>query len=458
MVIGGGYCGLAAAYQLGCEGVRVTLIERDEDLGGLAGSFAVADTRLEKFYHHWFNHDVEIMRLIAELGLSGNVVTRASSVGAYYAHNLFKLSTPLDLLRFKPLPLIDRARLALFILRTRDLKDWRHLEDRTAGEWVRQMGGERSYQVLWEPLLRGKFGELADDVAAVWLWNKLKLRSKSRNKGGERLCYFRDGFAALAAAIAAAIRRQGGEILTGVAARGLEVEQGRVTGVATDGQTLAADAVLATPALPIVAELVAPHVPADYVERLRSIRYLANICVVLELSHSLSETYWLNVNDPGFPFVAVIEHTRLEPAVTYAGRHIVYLSKYLPASDPLYGAPDADVVAFTLPHLRRMFPKLDEKSVLASHVWRADYAQPLVDRGYRRRVPATRTPIENLSLVTMAQIYPEDRGTNYAVRQGRQAARQVAETLRRRPPRGAKRALDCNRPLAAAESCETSAP
>ena len=458
MVIGGGYCGLAAAYQLGCEGVRVTLIERDEELGGLAGSFAVADTRLEKFYHHWFSHDVEIMRLIAELGLSGNVVTRASSVGAYYAHNLFKLSTPLDLLRFKPLPLIDRARLALFILRARGLKDWRHLEDRTAGEWIRQMGGERSYQVLWEPLLRGKFGELADDVAAVWLWNKLKLRGRSRSKGGERLCYFRGGFAALADAIADAIRRQGGEILTGVAARGLEVEQGRVVGVVTDGQTLAADAVLATPALPIVTELVSPHVPSDYVERLRSIRYLANICVVLELSHSLSETYWLNVNDPGFPFIAVIEHTRFEPTATYAGRHIVYLSKYLPASDPLYGAPDADIVAFTLPHLRRMFPKLDAKSVLASHVWRADYAQPLVDRGYRRRIPALRTPLENLSLVTMAQIYPEDRGTNYAVRQGRQAARQVAETLRRRPPRGAERALDCNRPLVAAESCETSAP
>ena len=53
---------------------------------------------------------------------------------------------------------------------------------------------------------------------------------------------------------------------------------------------------------------------AGYVERLRRIRFLANVCIVLELDRSLSDTYWLNVNDPGFPFVGVIEHTNFEPS------------------------------------------------------------------------------------------------------------------------------------------------
>ena len=153
------------------------------------------------------------------------------------------------------------------------------------------------------------------------------------------------------------------------------------------GQTLAADAVVATPSLPVVAGLTAPHVPRAYVDELRRIRYLANVCVVLELKRSLSEIYWLNVNDPTFPFVAVIEHTNFEHAGTYAGRRIVYLSKYLPLEDPVYSMRDDAVVNFAIGHLRRMFPRLDPRSVIGAHVWRAPHAQPIVECGYHRMIP-----------------------------------------------------------------------
>lgn len=430
VVIGAGYCGLATAYELGRLGVRTTVLEQEAGVGGLAGSFAVGDTRLEKFYHHWFNHDTDVMRLIDELGLTAQLQLRASRTGTYYANTFFKLSKPMDLLRFQPLPFVDRVRLGLLALRARRVRDWRRLENRTAADWVRQLSGERAYRVVWEPLLRGKFGDLAEEIAAVWLWNKLKLRGGSRGRGGaEQLAYFDGGFAALADAIADAIRAGGGEIRTNTEAVGLQVCSGRVSGVATREHTFAADAVVATGALPIVADMVAPHVAAEYVGQLRTIRYLANICVVLELSRSLSEIYWLNVNDPSFPFVGVIEHTNLEPASSYSGRHIVYLSRYLPQSDPLYSAPDSEVTAFTLQHLRRMFPDFDDETILAKHVWRAAYAQPVVTQGYRQSIPSPRTPLDNLFLATMAQIYPEDRGTNYAVRQGREIARTVAATL-----------------------------
>ena len=429
-VIGAGFCGLAAAYELGVCGIRATVLERDGEIGGLAGSFNAGGAQLEKFYHHWFTHDVHIMRLVEELGQSDRILSRPSRAGAYYAHQFFKLSTPLDLLRFSPLPFWSRLRLGLLALRARRVRDWRGLEDRTAADWLRELGGERVYEVVWQPLLRGKFGDLAEEVAAVWFWNKLKLRGSSRGKGGaEQLAYYRGGFAALADALADAIRAQGGAIRTGVAVRGLQVDAGRVTDIVTADATVACDGVIATPALPIVAELVAPHVPGEYVALMRRIRYLANICVVLELDRSLSDIYWLNVNDPSFPFVAVIEHTNFEPASTYAGRHIVYLSKYLPATDAVYGMPDADVVAFTLEHLRRMFPDLADERVLAAHVWRARYAQPVVECGYRRLIPDRQTPLSNLLLATMAQIYPQDRGTNYAIQQGREAARAFAAML-----------------------------
>jgi protoporphyrinogen oxidase len=187
--------------------------------------------------------------------------------------------------------------------------------------------------------------------------------------------------------------------------------------------------VLATPALPIVADLVQPHATAKYVEQLHRIPYLANLCVVLELDRSLSNTYWLNVNDPGFPFVGIIEHTNFEPASTYAGRHIVYLSKYLPANSALYAMPDDALLDFCIPHLQRMFPSFDRSWILAHHVWRAEYAQPVVVPQYSALIPSTATPLNGLYLCSMAQVYPEDRGTNYAIREGRRAGGAIARAL-----------------------------
>lgn len=434
-VIGGGFCGLAAAWELGRLGIRATVLEADSGIGGLAGSFAVGGTRLEKFYHHWFTGDADMMRLIAELGLSDRVETRAARTGTYFARDFFALSTPLDLLRFSPLPLVDRLRLGLLTLRVRRVRDWRALEDRTAADWLRELGGERVWRVVWEPLLRGKFGDLAEEVAAVWFWNKIKLRGGSRGKRGEeRLAYFRGGFAALVDALAEAIRAQGGEVRTGFPVARPIVEAGRAAGVAGPGGTVRADAVIATPAPSVVADLVAACAPAGYAAALRRIRYLANICVVLELDRPLSDFYWLNVNDPGFPFVGAIEHTNFEPASTYGGRRLVYLSRYLSADDPAWSLPDGETVDFAFAHLRRMFPDLERGSVLAAHVWRARWAQPVVERGHRASIPEARTPLDGLWLANMAQIYPEDRGTNYAVAKGREVARLCAASLGVRSP------------------------
>jgi hypothetical protein len=59
------------------------------------------------------------------------------------------------------------------------------------------------------------------------------------------------------------------------------------------------------------------------------------------------------------------------PLRRYGGRHIVYLSKYLPEDDALYRMDDMAVVDFTLGHLARMFPDLRPDWVRAAHVWRA---------------------------------------------------------------------------------------
>lgn len=429
VVVGAGFTGLSAAMELVAAGVKVTVLESQSEIGGLASAFDVQGEKLDRFYHHWFTNDQAVMDLIADLGLQDQVQINPTNTGVYYGNKFFKLSTPLDLLKFSALPFFDRIRLGLLTLKARKVKDWLELEDRTAAEWLREMGGENVYRVVWEPLLRGKFGDAAEKVSAVWFWNKLKLRGGSRGKGGEeRLAYYTGGFVALAEAVAARIKQAGGEILTSNPVTAIREEGGRWFVDAASG-TIEADAVIATTALPLIADMVKGWASADYLAQLNRIEYLSNVCLVLEMDRSLSSTYWLNVNDPSFPFVAVIEHTNFASPQSYGGRHIVYLSKYLPHTDKLFLMSDDELLDFALPYLQRMFPALDREWIKRSHVWRARYSQPLVEKRYSSLIPAPESPKANLFLASMAQIYPEDRGTNYAVREGRKMGKDVAARL-----------------------------
>lgn len=428
VVVGGGFTGLSAALKLLERGCRVTVLEADTALGGLAGGFDVGGYTLERFYHHWFNNDAFVIDLVKELGLEDQVVLRPTRTGMYHAKSFFRLSSPLDLLTFTPLSFFDRIRLGMVVFRARAVRDWMTLENQTAKEWLIRICGERVYKIVWEPLLVGKFGPYADEVSAVWFWKKIALRGGSRSADGrEVLAYYRGGFAALADAMGAEVRRRGGEIRLGTGVTRVIADGRRVSAVELQGgERVAADAVLATPALPQIADLLEGAAPADYLARLRRVRYLANVCLVLELDRSLSETYWLNVADPTFPFVGIIEHTNFEPPASYGGRHIVYLSKYLPAEDPLYTMSNAELLDYSLPHIQRMFPAFERSWVVGHHVWRAAYAQPIMERHYSQIMPGAETPLDNLFISTMAQVYPEDRGTNYAIREGFAVAETIA--------------------------------
>jgi protoporphyrinogen oxidase len=430
VVVGAGFSGLSAAYELAKRGLRPIVLEAAAEVGGLAATFQVDGARLERFYHHWFTNDQHVVELVGELGLQDRIVYKATRTGMYFANQIYRLSTPLDVLRFPALPLSDRVRLGLTVLRARRVKNWREIDHLGAAEWLRRLGGDRAFRVVWEPLLRGKFGPHAEDVSAAWFWSKLRLRGGSRGaRGEEQLAYFRGGFAALADELVKRITRSGGQVRLRTSARGLITENGRVTGVTSETESIRADAAILTPALPIIAELMKPHVNAAYADRIGAIDYLANVCVVLELTRSLSELYWMNVNDPAFPFVGIIEHTNLDQADPSGRRHVVYFSRYLPASDPMFGAPDDHIIRLTMPHIQRMFPEFDPGSIRAAHVWQARYAQPLVIRNYSQLIPPHRTPITGVFIASMAQVYPEDRGTNYAIRDGRAVALLAANSL-----------------------------
>ena len=426
-IIGAGFTGLAAARDLQRAGFEVAVYDTDAHVGGLGGSFAPrgGGEPLDRFYHHWFTSDRAIMELIDELGLRDRVSFHDSLNGVYANGATLRLSTPWDLLRYPALPFIDRLRLAALGIRARLTRDWRALEGLTAQEWLTRLGGARVYAHLFEPLLRGKFGAHADTLSAVWIWNKLKLRGGSRGRdGAESLGYVRGSFATVAQALAEDIRAQGGQVHLGHPVTGLNPRAGGGWDLSGPWGQARADLVIATPAPALVARLVEGWADSATLGALTRVPYLANLCLVLELDRSLAQTYWLNVTDPSFPFVGVIEHTRFQSAAQYQGRHIVYLSRYLPQDEALLALDDDAVLAFALPHLKRMFPAFDPAWIQAHHVWRAMWAQPVVERRYSSLIPPEQ-PAPGLFLCSMAQIYPEDRGTNYAVRAGRALARRL---------------------------------
>jgi len=430
VVIGGGFTGLSAAYELARSGVAVTVLEKEDEVGGIAASFKINGHRVDRFYHHFFNSDKDLINLAGELGIASQLRYAPTKTSIYIAGRFYRLSSPMDLLRFRPLGLADRLRLGMLVLGARRLADWRLLESVTAEQWLVSRCGRRVYSVVWEPLLRAKFGPLASEVSAVWFWNKLVLRGGSRNSAGsEVLGYFSGSFGAMAQALADKIVSFGGEVRMGVPAGTVVVENGSVRGVRTPNGTIDAEAVIATPALPIIAGLLEGGATQGYIDGLKRIKYLANVCLVLELTSPLSDIYWLNINDPDIPFTGIVEHTNFLPVETCAGRHIVYLTKYLKQDSEMYNMGAEQLLEFSLPYIRRIFTGFEREQVYDYHVWKAPYAQPLIERYYSRLICPTEAPIKGLYIATMAQVYPQDRGVNYAVAQGRQAAKMAAKHL-----------------------------
>jgi protoporphyrinogen oxidase len=430
-IIGAGISGLATAYTLARSGTaaEIHVWDKSPGPGGLAGTFTVDDLTIEKFYHHLFKRDTALQELMAELGLAGQLQWRPAATGAYYSRRPYRFSTPLDLLRFDPLPFGDRIRLGLMALRARRVKNWEALDDMSAKDYIIREAGRRAYEVVWEPLLRGKFGPLAESVSAAWLWRKLVDRGGSRDsKGQEVLGYLRGGLGLVFDALVDRIRAAGHHVHLGTAVEALKATSSRIERIVTAAGTFQTDVVVAAAQTPEIAALL-PPAAADYAAQLRRIEFLANVCLILVMRQPLSDFYWTNVTDRSLPFVGVVEQTRWADREDYGGHHVAYISAYVSADDPRLGFDAEHLFAEYLPHLQRLFPTFDPAVVEKVVSWRARYAQPVVSVGYRHLVPSVRSPIPNLIVCTMAQIYPSDRQVSNGVEMARIAAAAVNEVM-----------------------------
>ena len=183
---------------------------------------------------------------------------------------------------------------------------------------------------------------------------------------------------------------------------------------------------LATVPNDVFAQLLEPGLAAevgeDYLARAASIEYFAALCLLLELDRGFSPFYWTNVADRALPFVGLIEHTNFVEPARYGGRRFLYVANYLPHGHELLELDAGALLDRYADGLRAVNPAFSRDWV--RHAWRfaEPAAQPIVTVGYAARIPPLKTPAAGLVLANTTQVYPEDRGTNYAVRLGAEAA------------------------------------
>jgi protoporphyrinogen oxidase len=280
---------------------------------------------------------------------------------------------------------------------------------------------------IWTPLLKGKFGDHFTAVSMAWLWARIHTRANSRATGGEKLGYFRGGFNVITAALETELRRLGVAIQTGAVVEKFRADR---RAAVIGGREVAFDGCIFTGSSPALAALL----PAEgdcgaYARQLRSIGYLGAICLVFTSEQKLGDFYWVNVNEPGAPFLVFIQQTNLVDAGFYGGRQVYYIGAYLPVDGPVFSLPDDELGRLWFDYLPKLFPQFDAGAVGEKHVFRFRAAQHIVDTHYEEKIPAHRTPLPGVYLANFSQIFPEDRGTNFAVAEGEKIAALVQREL-----------------------------
>lgn len=421
-IVGAGAGGLAAAYDLVRAGCRVAILESEAYVGGLASGFGQPhwEWTVERYYHHWFASDRHVLGLIRELGWQDQVIFPRPVTVVYHQGRFYPLDSPMAVLRFPGIAFIDRLRVGAAIGYLRYLASWPPLEKVTAHSWLPRWVGQRAYQALWEPLLVGKFGPYYQQVNMAWFWARFKARTP-------RLGTFQGGFQAFMDRLAEHLRGVGVEIR-------MTTPVQRIAAGATGGLVLHSangeerfDQCLVTTSPRLLAEL-APGVGPAYLDGLLKLKSMGAVAMVLALKRRLSEQgyYWHNLpKAAGFPFLSLVEHTNFISPEHFGGEHIVYCGDYLDPQHEYFSLSKAELLDRFLPALPRFNPGFTPDWVRESWLFRTPYAQPVPPINHSKTIPSLRTPMPGLWFASMSQVYPWDRGTNFAVQIARQAAAQM---------------------------------
>lgn len=429
-IIGAGFTGLSAAYQLIKKGHQVTIYEKDAQPGGLAIGFKEKEWEwtFEKHYHHWFtnkreevNHDQSVLGLAKEIGIP--VLIKRPKTSVYVDGEIFQFDSPKHVLQFPKLSVIDRLRMAFVAGILRYDPFWQPLEKVNASTFLPKVMGKKAYKMIWEPQFVNKFGTYADDVSLAWFWARLASRTAT-------LAYPEGGYLAFANKIVAEIEKHGG--IFHFNAEVMEVTDSKTAQVtyktanARKKKDTFDRVIFTLPSFLFLKTL--PQLPEKYKKTFAPLKGLGATNLVLRLKKPFFQdnTYWLSVCDKNAPVMAIVEHTNFIDKKHYNNEHLIYLGNYLSQDDPKYMMSKEEKLKLFDPFIKKFNPDY-KKHLIGYEHFKAPFAQPIIPANYSKMIPSMITPLPHVFLANMEQVYPWDRGTSNAVALGKKVAELIKE-------------------------------
>lgn len=421
-IVGGGMLGLTLAYRLRQAGQRVTVLEAAPSLGGLASAWQVGDVVWDRYYHVIMLSDARLRALLSELGLEEEIRWSITKTNFFTGSAMYPLNNSVDYVRLPVLGLIDKARLAATIIFGSRIENGRPLEKLSAEAWLTRWSGRTTYQNLWRPLLRSKLGSNYSKASAAYIWSVIR-RFYAARRGGlktEMFGYVPGGYRRILASLSEKLEAQGVALETGVPVTAVEAD-GRGFRVTAGGDERHFDRVINSCAAPIATRVCSGLSEAEKQQH-NAILYQGIVCASLLLERPLGGAYLTYITDESIPFTTVIEMSSLIDQTETAGRHLVYLPKYLPLDDPLLEASDAEVEAAFLPALLRMFPDLSRDEIKAFKVTRTRHVLAVSTLDYSAKLPPMATSLPGLYIVNSAQIVNGSLSVDESVNLANEAA------------------------------------
>jgi len=418
-VLGGGITGLVAACQLSLHKHSVVIFEKESALGGLASSFFHTGWSwpLEKTYHHIFSNDQDILDYVKEIGFNKIIYNTPLTSSLYNVqdnYRTFSVDTPQDLLKFPLLGLPDKIRTGIMVLLLKISPFLDYYQETTTTELLKKSMGERSWKIIWEPLMRGKFGKYAGNILASFIWARINKRTK-------KLAYIKGGFQSLIDFLEVLNKKQGVVVKKNTTVSQVEKSNNNFVIITQAGEGGAFDAVISTLPTPVLANITGKIFPQYYQQQLKNIKYLFASNLIIESETPLFEKeYWINVCDRNLPILALVQHTNFIDKKHYNNKHILYVANYFDKESPLLKMDAQSAAKYFFPHLTRINSKFHIPN--STFYFKAPFAQPIVDRKFIKNKPDFITPVKNFIIANLDITYPYDRGTNFSVKMGKRAA------------------------------------
>ncbi|MEZ4671772.1 MAG: NAD(P)/FAD-dependent oxidoreductase [Anaerolineae bacterium] len=427
-IIGAGVAGMSAAWDLAHAGHEVHLYEAEPNVGGLAAGFRDEgwEWTMEKFYHHWFQTDSDVLKLIGEMGKADKVLFPRPKTSYWMDGKIYRSEMNASMLSL-PLSLVALFRMGLAGVYLKFItQNWQALEKVTADSWMRRWMGDEAYDRLWKPLLIGKFADRYTQVNMAWLWARIKTRSL-------RLGIYEGGFQAFLNDLGDAITARGATIHLNTPVQAIGQQDGKPT-LTVNNEVRVFDRVISTSSPGLLLKLAPELKDTSYGKQVGELKSIGALCLVLALKQSVltDGTYWLNLPATSadkqasqFPFLALVEHTNFMDKAHYGGDVLVYCGDYVPVDHEYFSMTEAELLERFIPALEKVNPAFKREWIRKTWLWRAPYAQPVPGVNHSQHIPPLKTPLPGVFWASMSQVYPWDRGTNFAVEIGRRVGREA---------------------------------